>query len=179
MKYKKYIRILVAMLIGLPLFAHAEFYKYRDESGVTRFTDDLSRVPEDQRPQADQYEEVVSSSEADVHDAYSEDALYADGDDLGEEIESGNEANTDESESVSRLEDLNNKKILLDGEYRSLMEEKAALENARDEFESQEALGAYNEKIVNLNERISDYETRRQTFSDEVDAFNAQQDTRE
>ena len=36
----------------------AEFYKYRDASGVLRYTDDISQIPEDQRPKIDTYTET-------------------------------------------------------------------------------------------------------------------------
>ncbi|MGE0084784.1 MAG: DUF4124 domain-containing protein [Desulfococcaceae bacterium] len=58
---KKCVWIFVFLLISAP--CSAEFYKYRDETGAIRFTDDLSLVPEDQREKASGYSEVKSSTE--------------------------------------------------------------------------------------------------------------------
>lgn len=39
----------------------AEIYRYTDENGITRFTDDLNTVPVDQRMKADEYAELQSA----------------------------------------------------------------------------------------------------------------------
>lgn len=41
---------LILLYIADPAAAHAEVYKYIDENGVVSFTDDFSKVPENQRP---------------------------------------------------------------------------------------------------------------------------------
>jgi len=60
MKLKEF---LMLICFGLILFvssiSFAEFYKYKDLNGVLRFTDNLSEVPEEQRPKADIYKEYV------------------------------------------------------------------------------------------------------------------------
>ena len=51
----------IGLLMGFSLFfclpSFAEFYQYTDQSGVLRFTDDLTLVPEDQRPKVKKYVE--------------------------------------------------------------------------------------------------------------------------
>jgi hypothetical protein len=52
----KYLKIFV--LISFILFsvnASAEFYKYTDEDGNVRFTDDINQVPEEQRSKIRSY----------------------------------------------------------------------------------------------------------------------------
>ncbi|MCK4988576.1 MAG: DUF4124 domain-containing protein, partial [Desulfobacterales bacterium] len=66
----KYLKIFV--LIGFLLFSvsvSAEFYKYTDEEGNIRFTDDINQVPEEQRSKIRSYvesenEEVSEQEEA-------------------------------------------------------------------------------------------------------------------
>jgi predicted RNase H-like nuclease (RuvC/YqgF family) len=160
---------LVFLVAGLPSAGFGEFYRYKSPSGVTIYTDDLSKVPEDQRPMAVPYEETVSSGE----EAESEETRE-------ESISDGQtetrETRTEEPADEITVEALKERKIALDQEYADLLKEKKDLENTKSKFDSKEELSVYHEKIVNLNERISDYEAERQEFSRAVDAFNAKQD---
>ena len=58
MKYLK-IFIIISFLM-FSVSAAAEFYKYVDEEGNTRFTDDINQVPEAQRAKIRSYIESVS-----------------------------------------------------------------------------------------------------------------------
>ncbi len=42
--------LLTGLIAFFALSASAEFYRYKDENGVYRYTDNLMEVPEDQRP---------------------------------------------------------------------------------------------------------------------------------
>jgi len=53
--------LIVVALIGFPYQALADFYRYVDKNGVRRFTDNLSEVPEDQRPKVHRYSEQEAS----------------------------------------------------------------------------------------------------------------------
>ena len=155
--------IAILVIIGFPCTGDAEFYKLKNEQGDIVYTDDLSRIPENQRSIAVHYEEVVSAPNLDM--------FQTDDESDAEELET-----SDDSEKMALLKELNKKKADLDAEYKRLMGEKEALEKRNDAFDTKEALESYNEKIVDLNNRIADYENRRQAFSDEVDAYNAQND---
>ena len=59
-------------LINIPIFiiivllsapASAQFYKYIDEDGNIRFTDDINQVPKQQRTTVKSYEEAVSDTD--------------------------------------------------------------------------------------------------------------------
>jgi len=145
-------------------FVYAEFYRYTDENGVARFTDDLTQVPEEQRPKVKAYEETIFPQDLTV--------LKEDGkSDEGEEEEVDIEV--EETRDLTDLERLNKKKARLDKEYAGLVKEKNLLLESKEGMESESDLIAYNEKIVSLNERISEFEKRRWEFSKEVDQFNA------
>ncbi len=60
MRYASVVMALALMLV--PLISSAEFYKYRDESGVLRYTDDMNEIPKDQRPNMDAYSEPADFS---------------------------------------------------------------------------------------------------------------------
>lgn len=167
------------VIMGVLLFtasASADLYKYKDPSGVTRFTNDLSKVPADQRQNIELYEEVVAeetmpdtedqAQTADTPDTEGEDQPA----DTDEEAVSGSQP--DESEDLTKLKYMNRKKAELDNEYETLVREKEELAKMKEEIETKPELEEYRERFNNLNLRISDYDVRRQAFSKEVDAFN-------
>ena len=51
---------IIIVLLSAP--ASAQFYKYIDEDGNIRFTDDINQVPENQRATVKSYEEAVSDT---------------------------------------------------------------------------------------------------------------------
>ena len=53
---------MLLILLVLPMLASAEIYKYRDQNGVLRFTDNLTEVPVDQRENIDQYQEIKTAA---------------------------------------------------------------------------------------------------------------------
>ncbi len=139
-------------------------YKYRDENGVLRFTDDISRVPPDQRSDVEAYEEVVSEEIKSVDNFEIGTGL----DDM--EADAGFE--TEESGDLAELRKMNEEKKQIDREYAQLVREKEELVRMKKDIKTQDELRTYNEKIVDLNDRIFKYEVRRKAFAKEVEAFN-------
>ena len=143
----------------------AEVYQYKDAAGVTRFTNDLTKVPADQRSDVTSYTELTSR-EQNVYDG-SENPEENFGEDEG-----ASGAETGESDNLNRFKDLNQQKARLDEEYKELVKEKEELLNIKQEAGTPEEKQAVNEKIRDLNERISQYDVRRKAFSEEAEAFN-------
>ena len=54
--------LIAVMLTALP--ANAEYYKYVDENGNIRFTDDLTMVPPEQREKLLEYQDYRESEQA-------------------------------------------------------------------------------------------------------------------
>jgi hypothetical protein len=151
-------------LFGISKVAFAEFYRYTDEKGVTRYTDDLSQVPPAQRKKAEAYTSEVSKPEPQKDVTAGGTVATPESD--ADKIE------VSEGQDMAQLEKLNKKKATLDKEYTDLVKEKDALVKSKEGIKKEDELKAYNEKIVDLNERISAFEKKRKDFAKEVDAFN-------
>jgi len=57
------LRLFISVIIFTSLLAvqaASEIYRYKDKEGVTRFTNDISKVPEDLRDRAEEIEEIKS-----------------------------------------------------------------------------------------------------------------------
>lgn len=180
---------LICML--LPSSVLAEYYQYRDQNGVLRFTDNLADVPEDQREQIERYTEsetfVMTEEESledlqdtSVQEETGEDMESADqSEETGEDMEGADqseETETGRDDNLAQLKKLNQMKAALDEEFAELMEEKQVLLQYKDSKKniSMKEARAYQKKVTLLNQRITDFEERRQAYKKEADAFNAQ-----
>ena len=159
--------LFLTILFGGALFAgfvNAEIYKYKDPGGHTHFTNDLSVVPIDQRPQVESFKEIVSKET---------NTLHSDGETkTHQEQNEASDFSAPESEDLSDLKKINERKSKLDKEYAQLVTEKEALLKEKEEADTRDAQKICNEKSVELNERIAQYETRRQAFEKEAEEFN-------
>jgi len=149
------ILVLITLLSLLPIPACAEYYKYKDANGVTRFTDNLMDVPEDQRDKLKSYKEVITPEEK---PQISESAQKA------AALKSRN----------SRIEQMNTERDVLAQTFDDLeSERKAILESAPDP-QDQKAYEAHRQRIEAYNEKIKTYEEKRKLFQEKIDAFNAE-----
>ena len=92
------IKILVCLVIVLFAFsAAAQIYKYTDDEGNARFTDDLNQVPTDQRDTAGSSVEIESDTDEEV--AEEEPELDEETDEVAEDDdEATEEPDEDEAE---------------------------------------------------------------------------------
>ena len=124
------IKLIVILIIALfAASASAQFYKYVDEEGNIRFTDDINQVPPEQRAKIQSYVESVSDSDAEENSPQKEESQNPQ--------QQENSANlTDESEQES-LEEARKRLVSLkeeiDNEYKELVKEKE-----KDDAESTE-----------------------------------------
>ncbi len=175
-------RLLYALLflicMWLPSSVLAEYYQYRDQNGVLRFTDNLADIPEDQRKQIERYtesEDFVMTEEESLE--YLQDTSVQE--ETGEDMEGAyqsEETETGRDDNLVQLKKLNQIKAALDEEFAELMEEKQVLlqyKESKKNISVKEAK-AYKKKVTLLNQRITDFEERRQAYKKEADAFNAQ-----
>ena len=188
-------RLLYALLflicMWLPSSVLAEYYQYRDQNGVLRFTDNLADVPEDQREQIERYtesetfvitedESLESLQDTSVQEETGEDMEGAyqseeNGEDM-DDADQSEETETGRDDNLAQLKKLNQMKAALDEEFAELMEEKQVLLQYKDSKKniSMKEAKAYQKKVTLLNQRITDFEERRQAYKKEADAFNAQ-----
>ncbi|MGD8368115.1 MAG: DUF4124 domain-containing protein [Desulfobacterales bacterium] len=162
------------LLLGLafyPFRADAEFYRYTDENGVLRFTDNLQEVPPDQRPQLKKYKEaeddLTPAQRAAKRQREAEEARKTQiRRQQQKKVKSVEDIRVDSPEDFERV------KTNLDDEYESLMRKKAALEEERNNLKSTEEVSAYRVKVRELNEEIKRFEDRRSRFIKKADQFN-------
>jgi hypothetical protein len=119
----------------------------------------------DQRPNVKEYEEIQPVEISSDDRGGEASGLFE-----GSEEDSDNPA--EETGGLAELKKMNKKKAEMDEEYATLVREKEELVRMKEGVNTPEILKAYTEKAVDLNDRISQYEVRRQAFASEVDEFN-------
>ena len=139
--------------------ATAEFYRYKDKHGNVIYTDDLNKIPPEQRNQILPYEESESATPADTEKPAAE-----------EKTSDQNQASSDMNEK-ERLQ-LKQEEEILNKEYDALMDEREKLDAEKGKAVTSTEIKAYNKKVVDFNNRIQAYEKKRDQFSDKVKAFN-------
>lgn len=154
MKTNQLVCTLLAFLLLMALPATADFYRYKDQHGNIIYTDDLSKVPPDQRAQVKSYQESEHKAPP------------------APEPESTEDQASDENEDLKEQERLLEKEKTLNKEYEDLMAEKAKLIADKKEAVTPEQIKMHNKKIIDFNARIQAYEEKRDAYSDEIKAFN-------
>lgn len=150
---------LCLVLLGILAISHpvaAEFYKYVDEDGNTLYTDDLSKVPKDQREKLTSYEEVLPTPD--------------DG------AERAKAARAKQMEALNQSRDaLGERKAELDREYQEMVRERADLEAQKANAVTDEEVAAYNKRVTAFNEKMRAFEEKRKALEAEVEEFRKQQ----
>jgi hypothetical protein len=173
MNYIKYL-ILIAFLL-FSANASAEFYKYVDENGNVRFTDDINEVPEAQRSNIRSY---VESKSKEVPEQQVTQDIMENQAEPEEASPAGQQANfpdlsENEPESLedtkSRLELM---KIEIDQEYEALKDAQAQLAEEKEAAKTREQIIEYNQKAEELNTRIKAYVEKGKAYEAGVDAYN-------
>ena len=172
----KRIVYLGAVVIGMLLVGFspsvAEYYKYRDTQGNIRYTDNLADVPMDQRPATETFEEAPSNTLSETA-VGQEDSSKESESEESNDLEKGDEAAPVVDEQ--KIEELNQRKKELAAEFAGLMEEKYTLLKEKKRLAGTLAgrdakmVAEYDDKVKKLNQKIADYQKRREAFQKEVD----------
>lgn len=162
----------IFIIISFLLFsasAGAEFYKYVDEDGNPRFTDDINEVPEAQRANIRSYEESVSEDipEQDVSQENQTDQAAADQETNFPDLSDNEQESLDDNRK--RIEQL---KTEIDQEYEALLKEKEQLAKEKEQAKTKAQIIEYNKKVESMNNRVAAYEEKGKTYKAEVDAYN-------
>ncbi len=147
-----------ALLLMHPGLGQAEFYRYVDQHGNVIFTDDLSKVPADQRTTVQSYQESQSTA-------------------APEGVRKPDQAS---GLSASQLEaerkQLQEREKSLNQEYENLMTERGRLDDQKKEAVTSDQIKQYNEKIVQFNARIQAYEEKRDAYTADLKTFTERMD---
>jgi hypothetical protein len=142
--------IFVSLLLLATDSSFAEFYKYRDENGVVRFTDNILEVPKSQQIKVETYPEIQFLEEA------------------------GEAAEVESMDDIEKR--LRAQKERLDKEYSELSAERQQLEEAAKIARTKTENDAFEKEIEDFNLRLQQYEEQRLLFKEKVDAFNEARD---
>lgn len=160
MKKLGFYSLLPLIIFALASPGAAEFYRYKDEHGNTLFTDDLSKVPVDQRARAAIYEE--SSGDQPATNA-----------DSGAKNENSPQQPADTVETL-KMEGQRLLKVKeeLDKNYKALADENARLKAEQEAAVTPDQIKAVNKKVVTYNAQYQAYQEKSAAYEAEVKAYN-------
>lgn len=151
--------LFIVFWVLFPAATHAEIYRYTDQNGVPRFTDNIANVPESQRKNVLSYPETddISNPEEQVEDA----------------VKHPTEINKiqDHPSPEQRLIKI---KAELDKENAELMKQLEAFSRERSILSTHNTSKDYKEQLESFNKRLADYEKRRRLFQKKLDAYNSE-----
>lgn len=136
----------------------AEFYRYVDPHGNVIFTDDLSKVPPDQREQVKSYQESKYRPPKEP-----------------EKTEENKKTPEDAGED-EQYNQLRRQEEALEQERNALKAERERLNQEGKEAVTPEQIKAYNRSIVDFNTRIKAYEEKRDAYAAEVEKYKAERE---
>ncbi len=148
--------------------ASAEYYKYIDKDGTVHYTDDLTAVPENQRTNINEYNEIQSNG----IDGQKEEKKTKTPESSIEEKQTDRKQGTNDFSEMKKH--LDRKKEALDEEYKTLMDEKEQFQEEKNKLRTRPAAKKYNKAVSEFNKKIEDYEQRKKEFDAEVERYNKQ-----
>ncbi len=151
---------LLLLVLALAAPVSAQFYRYTDESGNVRYTDDLSQIPEDQRKKVPGYYESQGQETQTAPEPEPEAA--------GPDV-SGIESE-DELEQASQ--ELQAMKTELQQEYDALVKTQEELMPDKAVTQSQAVAKKYKQDRARLEEQVRQYEKKREAYEQAVKAYN-------
>jgi hypothetical protein len=166
--------VLIFLLPAAP--ATAQFYRYIDQNGNLRFTDDLNKIPAEQRANIHEYREPgkgpAPSSGVTVPGAATPPAAKAEPNkgQMKDAASTGAAGAGSNEELRTRIEKTIEQ---LEAEYLSLTKEQEALAKGRHTIKSREELAAYNRSVDAFNQRAQNYEKMSSRLNKLIDKYNA------
>ena len=167
MKKPMFAFILITALL-LAASVGAEIYKYTDENGQKRWTDDLSQVPKEQRAAAQRIE-AEEEKPADARAGKAQTSKPAPPREAKAAVPDSGDAN--ETAELSR-EALEKEKADLDLLYQQLLEEREQIEKLTPEAINFKARAELNYRITAFNQKTEQYEAKSNAFKEKINAYN-------
>ena len=151
-------------MLMISSLSYGEFYRYKDHQGIFHYTDNISDVPENQRPTVKEYIEVISTQVPQAHQVESLPVIQA------RETTDEKESAEDHLEQIEKLKALRTE---LDREYQQLIKEKERLSKENNKRKNSAEVKIYRQERTQLNQRIKTYEGRREAFEEKLNSHNA------
>ena len=152
------------LLLAFSVPASAQFYKYTDEDGVVRFTDDLGKIPKDQREEIPAYWESRESETEPA--AETEDDAEASRSYLSDTDE------TNEAELEQESKRLETMRTELQQEYEALVQEQEKIRPDKAVTKSKAKAKEYIRQKAALRERADQYDAKRKAYEAAVRTYN-------
>lgn len=172
--------LIFGIILVFSVSGYAEFYKYTDETGNTRFTDDLSKVPEKQREKIRKYgaqekppvsQEEQPAQKSEESPQVKEEAADAGASDIAQVPESSDNK-SDVSELMESRKSLEKRKQELEQTYQALMKEQSELLRAKGATTSQAKAQEHNEKLAKINDKILEYQKKLKGLDSDIATYN-------
>jgi DNA repair exonuclease SbcCD ATPase subunit len=189
MRFRNWVMVLMLAWMHAP--ASAEIYRYVDEEGGVHYTDDLGKVPVEQRlgvyenaePDVEQQLGIYENAEPE-EDLASEKSTKREGDDVGSHDEVLKEVAPpveidillSEDKGGPRAQDLEETRVALLEEYKALVKGQEEISEAEKVRLGPTGRKKLNEKIREHNKLIDEYEERSQAFLKDVEVFNSRRE---
>jgi len=154
----------------------AQFYRYIDKNGDLRFTDDLSKVPVEQRANIRKYSEPETEPAPSSKEAVRaiEKSLSTSAEPSANHPQSAAAAVANETVSLEELRArIEKMKGQLEAEYLRLAKEKDTLAKRKDSKKTLEELVGYNKSVDAFNQRAENYEKMCGQLKKLADEYNA------
>ena len=160
---------IIIVLLSAPV--SAQFYKYIDEDGNTRFTDDINQVPEQQRTTVKSYEEAVSDTDVENKADQSDSNASTNAQQKAAATEAA--VDIDLGDLDAAYDQLKALRQEIDKEYNELTVEKETLAKEKAEAKTREQVLEYNARAEKFNERARAHQQKSKKYEAQVDAYNA------
>jgi hypothetical protein len=168
--------VIVALFLVLAVPVTAQFYRYIDKDGNLRFTDDLNRVPVEQRTRASEYKGFKPVSPAlpeDTPPAEKQEikpkTTVPDPAVIGSVVQSAPQATVSLGDLRAQIEKM---KSHLDLEYQALTQEREDLAKNREQVKTIEEIALSNKLVDAFNQRAEKYEKTSEQLRNLVVEYN-------
>jgi vacuolar-type H+-ATPase subunit I/STV1 len=142
--------------------AWGEIYKYIDQNGQPRWTDDLSQVPKAQRASAQHFEGVKKQPP----DAKGQPSASPAGKAQNQAVDKAHQAVAPSRDALEK------EKADLDSQYQQLLQERKALEQLKAKAQSPADRSALKKRISAYNDKTDHYENQLNAFNKKIQTYN-------
>lgn len=156
---KIFIFILYFIIFSQSMYA-GEYYKYINENGVVSFTDDISKIPKEQRNKIEVTKTLNNKSSDKQEDSS-----------IKEAEEAGTDADADKN-LENELQQLKKIKAELDKESSEINRESIKLIEEKKLIKENKDIKEYNIKIEALNKKTNIYQAKQVEYLKRVNAYN-------